>query len=99
MSSQIPEARDRLNALADRIEYTHIARKKLADELRQIVADLMFRKPRRPKGKTRPVYLTKTKLSEIRDYAKRNPDLKPAKIASIFGTDPRRTEKALEAGK
>lgn len=107
--SRIPEARAQLLALADRLDYVKMPHKRVAETIRTIVADLMFRPKRARKAakKAKPAraakpgkarYLSKTLRAEIKAYHKKNPDIPAAQVANIFGTRPDRTA-ALLGGK
>lgn len=93
MSSRIPEARERLIALADKLGVVPMTVSAISDEIHDIVNDLMFRKPRTMK---KPRYLTKKLLAEIKKVKRKDPALTPKKLAKMYGVSPERLERVME---
>lgn len=98
MSSNIPEARERINAIiAQLASGGKYSKRDVILALKQALK-LMTRKPRE-KGtepKARMAYMTERMVGKVRQCKRENPDLSPKRIARICGTDPGRTAAVLQ---
>lgn len=92
--SDIPEARARLEAIAEDLESLGLVVQAMA--VRDTIP-LLYRRPyARDKAPARSAWVDASTAAEIRHMARRNPHLSQQKIAEAFGVNAGRVSEALQ---